>query len=66
MPNYDFANRYLYGSGVFLAGIACSTVSKQPAACPRIVSFFQRFRCLDLAAARKIGDGSDKMGEQEL
>lgn len=54
-----FTIMYLYGSGLFLAGIVCSTVSKQPGACPRVAALFQRLLFSDRAAARKTCDADD-------
>jgi hypothetical protein len=54
---------YLYGSGVFVAGIACSTVSKQPDLCPRVHVFLQRFGCVDNADARKFYYHPDALEE---
>ena len=55
----NLSNRYLYGSGLFLAGILCSTVSKQPGACPRLAALFQRLIIHDRVTARKLCDAQE-------
>jgi hypothetical protein len=60
-----FSSRYLYGSVLFIAGIVCSTVSKQPGVCPRVATLLRRFHCLKRAASRELGDHMDVLTEKD-
>ena len=50
---------------VFIAGIVCSTVSKQPGVCLRVATFLRRFICLKRSASRKLGDHMDVLSEKD-
>ena len=54
---------YLYGSGFFFAGIACSTMSKHPALCPRVAHFLQRIWCLDRVDTQQLDGQPDALEE---